>query len=201
VLAVAEGLGLPTRHGRALDFGCGVGRLTRALAPRFERVVGLDISEPMLERARAACEGLDNVSFELNLASDLARLDDGSFDLVLSLITLQHVSDRGALESYIRELVRVLAPGGVAIFQLPTRVPPRSRLNPRRQAYRLLRAIGLSELRLYRLGLYSMKLNAVPQTRIGELVADAGGKLALAQPDTRAGSAAIPSVTYFAVPA
>src|ERR1700730_2677152 len=49
----AERLGLPKQHDWALDFGCGVGRLTRALAPLFQNVVGIDISESMLRRAVA----------------------------------------------------------------------------------------------------------------------------------------------------
>ena len=52
ILATAAELGRPTRHERALDFGCGVGRLTRALARRFDEAVGIDVSERMLEQAR-----------------------------------------------------------------------------------------------------------------------------------------------------
>ena len=52
VLDVASGLGYPTQHERALDFGCGVGRLTRALSGRFREAVGIDISEEMIRLAR-----------------------------------------------------------------------------------------------------------------------------------------------------
>ena len=52
VSRVAETLGRPGRRGRALDFGCGVGRLTRALGERFESAIGVDISAGMVEQAR-----------------------------------------------------------------------------------------------------------------------------------------------------
>ena len=45
VLEVASGLGYPERYEQALDFGCGVGRLTNALARRFGEVIGIDISQ------------------------------------------------------------------------------------------------------------------------------------------------------------
>ena len=48
-----EDLGVTVSRGRALDFGCGAGRLTRALAARFESVVGVDVADAMLDKARA----------------------------------------------------------------------------------------------------------------------------------------------------
>ena len=51
LISAAERLGLPKQREWALDFGCGVGRLTRALAPLFQNVVGIDISKSMLRRA------------------------------------------------------------------------------------------------------------------------------------------------------
>ena len=54
VLGHAQHLGRPLRHGTALDFGCGVGRLTHALAPHFERTYGVDVSSTMIEQAQAA---------------------------------------------------------------------------------------------------------------------------------------------------
>src|SRR6266436_6438290 len=63
--SAAEKLGLPKQHEWALDFGCGVGRLTRALAPLFHNVVGIDISESMLRRA-IALNPHTNCQFVLN---------------------------------------------------------------------------------------------------------------------------------------
>jgi ubiquinone/menaquinone biosynthesis C-methylase UbiE len=106
-------------HGsRALDFGCGVGRLTEALAPYFHEVVGVDVSQVMLERARAHSRN-SNVSYVLNVAPDLSRFPDSFFDFVLSRLVLQHTGRRLA-RSYLSEFGRVLCPGGIGQVQVPT---------------------------------------------------------------------------------
>src|ERR671910_443066 len=69
----AEQLGLPRERGRALDFGCGLGRMTRALAAHFDECVGVDISEGMVRGARDANAGVAGVSFVLNRADDLSQ--------------------------------------------------------------------------------------------------------------------------------
>ena len=63
ILATADQLGRPARRERALDFGCGVGRLTRALARRFDEAVGVDVSARMLEQARRLNADTPNVTF------------------------------------------------------------------------------------------------------------------------------------------
>jgi SAM-dependent methyltransferase len=109
------------RAGRALDFGCGTGRLTQALAAHFESVTGLDISERMIELARKLCAE-PRIRFVHSARPDLRLFGDGSFDLVYSRITLQHVAPRYTA-LYLAEFVRVLAPGGVLLVQVPDRVP------------------------------------------------------------------------------
>lgn len=97
--------------GKALDYGCGVGRLTLALAKEFNQVVGLDISQSMLKEARknaetATCE---NVRFELPDAT----LDEPSdlYDFVICYNVIQHIPvDRGV--PIILKLVDKVAPGG-----------------------------------------------------------------------------------------
>src|SRR5262245_31636893 len=93
-LDVARELGLPVRYGRALDFGCGVGRLTRALAARFESCVGVDVSPKMVDAARRLNDGVPNVEFVVNRDPDLRAFATGSFDLVYSSIVLQHLRSR-----------------------------------------------------------------------------------------------------------
>lgn len=104
---------LPEAEGAALDFGCGVGRLTQAMARRFAASVGVDISEEMIRRAEtlnqyAHCSYLTSVAERLPLA-------DESFTFVYSNIVLQHMPRRFAV-GYLREFVRVLEPGGVLVF-------------------------------------------------------------------------------------
>lgn len=127
VLERAARLGIAVSRRRALDFGCGVGRLTHAMATHFERCDGVDISESMLKMARQHNPGSGRCTFHLNASSDLALFDDGSFDFVYSTLVLQHMEPRYST-SYMREFVRVLAPGGLLVFQVPsqrsTQEPP-----------------------------------------------------------------------------
>src|SRR5215468_10522168 len=64
--AACARLARPRERRLALDFGCGVGRLTRALATRYAQVIGVDISPSMLEQARALNAHLGNVRFVEN---------------------------------------------------------------------------------------------------------------------------------------
>ncbi|MDR3389182.1 MAG: class I SAM-dependent methyltransferase [Rudaea sp.] len=112
-----EDLQLPCERRRALDFGCGIGRLTRALASRYDEVVGVDISASMLVRARRLQADLHNVRFVENAQSRLDFLADASIDLVYSVITLHHMP-APLQHAYLGEFLRVLAPGGLAVFQI-----------------------------------------------------------------------------------
>lgn len=103
----------------ALDFGCGLGRLTFNLAKHFDQVTGVDISEKMLELAKANPRAPANVSLLLNTKSDLSQLEDNQFDLSLSLIVLQHMP-RKYMKAYLAELIRITKPGGIIVFQVPT---------------------------------------------------------------------------------
>jgi SAM-dependent methyltransferase len=118
-LAEAAALGLRPGGGRALDFGCGVGRLSAALARHVDEVIGVDIAPTMLEQARRLDRSGGRCRFVLNTTPDLAFLDDGSVDLVYSSLVLQHLPP-GYARRYLAEFARVLAPGGVAVFQVVT---------------------------------------------------------------------------------
>ena len=111
--------GLPRR--RALDFGCGIGRLTCALAGHFDEVLGLDIADSMVETAREQHGHLPGCRFELNLRADLQHLPTGQFDFVLAWIVLQHMPP-ALMKQYIAEFIRVLSPGGLLVFQVPAEV-------------------------------------------------------------------------------
>jgi SAM-dependent methyltransferase len=96
---------------RALEFGCGVGRLTIPLAQRAREVVAVDIAPSMIERARehTAAAGLNNVHFALSDAS-LSRVE-GRFDFVYSFIVFQHIPPNIGYDLF-RQLLGKLAPGG-----------------------------------------------------------------------------------------
>jgi len=102
----------------ALDFGCGAGRLTQALADYFEQVIGIDIAESMIELGRKRNPRPDRVSYLHNTDPDLSKLDDASIDLIYSNITLQHIPPVH-IRTYLVEFMRVLRPQGMLVFQLP----------------------------------------------------------------------------------
>jgi 2-polyprenyl-3-methyl-5-hydroxy-6-metoxy-1,4-benzoquinol methylase len=120
------GLELPT--GTALDFGCGVGRVTQALAEHFQEVHGVDIAPSMIRLADQYNEHGSRVIYHLNASLDLRLFDSGSFDFVYSARTLQHMKPRYAKE-YLRAFLRVLKPNALLFFQL-TAVRQHDRAGP-----------------------------------------------------------------------
>jgi len=111
-------LQLPQRKLRALDFGCGVGRLTQALARHFEHCDGVDISAPMVENARRFNTHGQRCTYHVNAHNDLALFNDNLFDLIYTRLVLQHVPP-DLIRNYLPEFVRVLRPGGIAAIFIP----------------------------------------------------------------------------------
>ncbi len=178
MISVAETLGWPARRERALDFGCGVGRLTRALATRFAGAVGVDISAGMVERARRLNEAVPACEFRVNAASDLGQLETASFDLVYSSIALQHVPTVLEIERYVIEFLRVVRPDGLVVFGLPSHIPFPWSLQPRRRAYALLRRLSVSEdWMLRRTPLTPMRMTPVPEAHVRGLLERAGAEV------------------------
>ena len=127
---------LPARGDRALDLGCGTGVHTMQLADRYDEVLAVDLSGPMVEFARHR-RPRSGVRYEQRDLRDVAPDRDGRFDLVFSAHTLHHVELDSALHR-IRSLVR---PGGqVLLVDVVDDRPqvPRSWL--RGQAWRMLAA-------------------------------------------------------------
>ena len=111
--------GIAAPRGRALDFGCGVGRLSQALAAHVDHVTAVDISPRMIQLANALNRLPGRVSYVCNQRDDLAPFGDASFDFILSNIVLQHVPPQASVR-YLSEFMRLLAPAGVLVFQLPS---------------------------------------------------------------------------------
>jgi SAM-dependent methyltransferase len=118
LMRYADSLGVEPGRRHALDFGCGVGRLTRALADNFDQVLGVDISPAMLELAREYNAHIPNCTFVQNTEPSFRALPAGNFDLIYSNVTLQHMPPRYA-KRYLRGLVGRLRRHGLLIFQLP----------------------------------------------------------------------------------
>ena len=167
----------PSGHISALDFGCGVGRLTCALAQHFDRCLGLDISGQMITEARRATADLRNCVFQTS-DSDLTGLQANSFDLVMCCIVLQHIPSSNVKRRYIAEFVRVLRPGGLLAFQLPSWIPLRHRVQPKPRLYGVLRGVGVPRETLYRrLGLSPMRMSFLGRSQVLATIEGAGGRL------------------------
>jgi SAM-dependent methyltransferase len=176
VTARLAALGLDVGRERALDFGCGAGRLSHGLAVAgFDEVLGCDISPTMLDKAREivpdpACR------FVQVTGTDLSAVETGSVDLVYSCRVLQHMPPALA-HGYVREFWRVARPGGVVVFQMPTQ-PSAS------VAGRVLAALPVAVARLLRRG---MEMHGTPEPEVRALVGSLGARVVVADPDTSAG--------------
>lgn len=118
VITFASSLKLSLHGQKAMDFGCGVGRLSQALSPHFDEVCGIDISPIMLELAKEFCPEELNCNFYLNQKADLSQFENDSFDFIYSSITLQHIRPETSFQ-YLEEFMRILKHGGLMVFQLP----------------------------------------------------------------------------------
>jgi SAM-dependent methyltransferase len=123
MLSRVHQLGIDVRLSNALDFGCGVGRLSQGLAGHFEHVFGLDIAPSMIDQARQLNRYGDRCEYLVNESDDLSRFESATFDLIYSNITFQHIPP-DLSRGYLREFLRLLKPGGIMAFQIPSTPAP-----------------------------------------------------------------------------
>jgi tRNA/tmRNA/rRNA uracil-C5-methylase (TrmA/RlmC/RlmD family) len=97
----------------ALDYGCGVGRLSRALSSRFRSVIAVDISQGMLEEARRNLEDRSNVTFE-----HVDSMSDDKVDFLMSKIVFQHIPPEQGLAILGRQAQR-LSERGAGVIDFP----------------------------------------------------------------------------------
>ena len=196
VVRVARDLGRPRGWNRALDFGSGVGRVTRPLANYFDEVAGVDISEHMIEQARRLNADAPSCTFLVNVDSDLGLFASRSFDLVYSRLVLQHLQSAATVRRYLTEFLRVVRPDGLVVFQLPDAVPWRARLDLHRRLYGLLRAVGVHRSWLYdRAGLNPMRTTGMSEEAVRRFLDAHGAVVARVEPDEPA--PAVPSFQYY----
>lgn len=98
-----------------VDFGCGAGRMTFPLAEYYDSVTGIDVSQAMIQAAKSEKTRGNNVEYVNNVAVTLPFADN-SVDLVHTNLTFQHLDQSYAL-GYLKEFIRILKPGGVAVVQ------------------------------------------------------------------------------------
>ena len=103
---------------RVLEIGCGVGRMTRALAATFGEVHGVDVSPEMVRRACNYLESQPNAHVHCNSGTDLQVLGDLKFDFAYSFIVFQHIPSRDVIDRYIGEVSHRLRSGSMFKFQV-----------------------------------------------------------------------------------
>lgn len=103
---------------RVLEIGCGAGRVTRALARLFGEVHAVDVSGEMVKLAQAAVAPYPRAFVYQNNGKDLTVVPDLQFDFAFSTIVFQHIPSRDVIESYVREVHRLLRPGALFKFQV-----------------------------------------------------------------------------------
>jgi SAM-dependent methyltransferase len=150
MLELCRQLQVPMSYNRSLDFGCGLGRLTRALSRHFACSYGVDVSTKMIDLAVAGNEDVANVHFFVNTQPDLALFGDQSFDLIYTNRVLQHLPSDEVIRLYLLEFGRLLTRDGILCFGLP--LPPgwKYRISPRRHLFWVLNHLGVGKSTIYR---------------------------------------------------
>ena len=103
---------------RALEVGCGPGRLMLPMSRHFGEIHGVDISPEMVQLARENVKGILNAHVHLTEHSDLRMFKSNTFDFAYSYAVFQHIPSRDIVLNYLREMARVLKPGGILCCQL-----------------------------------------------------------------------------------
>ena len=105
-------------YASVLDLGCGLGTLSRLLAPRAGQVLGVDLAQAAVDRSAAASTGFSNVQFRQGDVTALPRDLDGRFDLVVVADTLYYLMalGDGALDTVATRIAEMLTPGGTCLL-------------------------------------------------------------------------------------
>ncbi len=184
-----KGRGYQFGKERALDFGCGVGRLTQAMAQYFENCYGVDISAEMVERAKSFNRHGDRCQYFVNQSDNLKIFEDNSFDFIYTNIVLQHI-EKKYNEFYLKEFIRLLKPNGLLVFQMPSSLKPDYRpitinatwfLKMKDRLQHFLKRLGVRTGTLYRWGLADipavMEMHCFEKSELEGFIKDNGATI------------------------
>jgi ubiquinone/menaquinone biosynthesis C-methylase UbiE len=199
-------LGYPKGTECVLDFGCGVGRCTRALAKYFKECYGVDISENMIAKANELNSSISNCTFTVNYDEDLRIFSDDYFDMIYTTAVLQHIPSTLLIRNYISEFLRTLKAGGILVFQLPHSIPLLYKAGLGSRIYNILRTLGFNKQFIYqklgKLGLIPYRMNFIAENEVVAFLTRIGGKVLEVKNDSALGPSEqsrtyYPSRTYY----
>jgi len=102
---------------RALEIGCGPGRLMRPMARHFVELHGVDVSDEMIALAKDKLRDIPNAFPQVSDGATLPQFEDHFFDFIYSFAVFQHIPSRDVVYEYLNEIARVLKPGGLVRLQ------------------------------------------------------------------------------------
>lgn len=208
LMTIIEARGFRLNQLAVLDFGCGIGRLTQAFAEHFDHCYGVDISSEMIELAKRYNQYGNRCQYIVNPSDTLPILNDNFFDMIYSTIVLQHI-ERKYTESYLKEFIRILKPGGLLVFQLPSSKSPEFDSLARRatrifrvrdEIRHVLKRLGVGIVTLYRWRLSDipavMEMHCFEKSELESYLHSIGGRIVDVERYDAAGPAFI-SYRYF----
>lgn len=166
VMKEIDSLGIRLPRRKALDFGCGVGRLTQAIAQEFDEVYGVDISLNMIDLANKYNKYGGKCKYYLNEKGDLNLFCNDYFDFIYSSLVLMHIDPKYSL-NYIKEFLRILSSDGLIIFQL----------HSASKNYKVLILYKLSYIKCKLLNRPFMESHYIEKDKVIELVNQNGGEV------------------------
>jgi len=187
-------LNLSIKAEKMLDFGCGVGRLSRFWLKHFDSYTGCDISPSMIKKAKE----INSFKAQFIVSGEnLSILNNNHFDFIYSGIVLQHMPNKKTIYKYLLEFNRILKPNGLLVFQLPSKIPWQFKLQPIRKLYKLLKFIGFSDNFLYnKLRLYPIKMTAILDKKLKTFLENNNFEVKKIEADTYCGPR-VKSKTYY----
>jgi SAM-dependent methyltransferase len=159
-----------------LEYGCGLGRVTRWLAEIFDVVYGYDISQEHLQIAKKYVDSKNLQNIFLHHLKEISNIEDlPKVDFIYSVIVLQH-NPPPIIQFIIRQFIKALNPNGVALFQVPT--------------YRLGYEFSLQKYLSGEAKRGEMEMHILPQNQVFEAIRQEGGRLIEVIEDGHTGSRA-----------